>query len=1207
MRLVLFGISALALLLVAAVIGPSFVDWNKYKPQIVSQVKNATGLDVAVNGDLSLGILPAPHVKIEGMVVNAPLKKQFDTLLSMKSAEVSVELIPLFSKEIKVSSVSLIEPVIQVEIMADGTPSWQTEKLAQANEAPEAAPQESEQAPQPAGNKAMDSISLDRLEIENGQLTYVDHQKNITHSVKDINIDLKANSLKGPFALKGDLVYQDKKIVVDLDTSKLPTGDEGLTIQALIELPEMESSLKFSGVSAIKAPFDVQGQTTLSVKSPAQLAQGFGATLSPAMNKPLSFDGLLSANENRVQLDELKLSFGDFLGNGKLDVQNLKSKNPVTIGLNLKSSSVLNIDDFKSEKTASQKQNTSQENLKTAGTLKKKESGFVPQTLTLPMAINADVKLDLGGIKINGTTIKGVFADVQKSGKQTKVNFKALEIPGQAKTDGSLNIDYASSSAAAKTGQVTYSDPTVTYAVNGQVGQLADFLKAFAPDADTKAVTKLYKTAQFNLKGNVKANSVSLKDSTLKLDQMVIGLGGNYTPASAGKRAKAAIDLSAGTVDFDQIMGTTVKQAGASPDANQSAQPSASSSKANPKDALKPLQNFSLPLDLTFDLSVQKARLNGADIEGVRLTGDLVGQALNLKNASVNNYAGAAASVKGQVGNLSNLSGLDLAVYTKTSDFGRLASALKLDVSKMPKGLNALEVNLSGKGAIDALSFVANISALGGQVNATGNAADILGTPKFDDLTVRLKHPNLVSAIQVVKPDFDGPAGLRQAIDFYTKLNSAGKTYDLSDMKVTLGQSNFGGALKIDAGAKIPSVRGNISAGQIALDSLLGAKTAQKSSGASSASQSSGNAKSSASASSGRWSSAPIDLSFMNTVDVDVALSASSITYGAWNFTQPSTDLKIGNGQMVVNGMKAGVFGGQTTLSTTVKASPVSLSVKSDMSNIDLEKLAAALSGGSKLKTSGSVSFDMDVNATGGSANALVNALNGSANLNGKDVTLKGFDLVKLARGLATEEKLAVSAMSLIDGAMSGGQTRFDSLKGVYKIESGKVVIQSMALDSDEAIIETTGYADLPSWFINADNKITLKNVADLDPFMVKIKGPLDKPTNTFGKNILQDYIQDKLKRKINKELGDKLPGILGDDATNALQKFGILPTTQDTPKAVPAPTSDNNSEVTPEPVAPQPVQEAPKKIEKPEDAVKELLNSATPEDAVNNLIKGLF
>ena len=38
---------------------------------------------------------------------------------------------------------------------------------------------------------------------------------------------------------------------------------------------------------------------------------------------------------------------------------------------------------------------------------------------------------------------------------------------------------------------------------------------------------------------------------------------------------------------------------------------------------------------------------------------------------------------------------------------------------------------------------------------------------------------------------------------------------------------------------------------------------------------------------------------------------------------------------------------------------------------------------------------------------------------------------------------------------------------------------------------------------INVDNKITLKNVPDLEPFMVKIKGPLDKPGNTFGKNIL--------------------------------------------------------------------------------------------------------
>ena len=276
-----------------------------------------------------------------------------------------------------------------------------------------------------------------------------------------------------------------------------------------------------------------------------------------------------------------------------------------------------------------------------------------------------------------------------------------------------------------------------------------------------------------------------------------------------------------------------------------------------------------------------------------------------------------------------------------------MAQALKVDISKLPKDLKAVEANVSGKGTIDKLVFGSNVKALGGQLDAAGNAANILDKPSFDNLSVRLKHSNLVKAVQIISPAFKGQAGLNQPIDFYTKASTSGKTYTLSEMKVSLGQTNFGGNLKIDAGSKVPAISGNIQAGKIALDSLLGAKTSSgggASSGGGSASSGGG------SSSKERWSKAPIDLSWMNNINVDVALAASSITYGAWNFTEPSTNLKIANGQLDVSGMKAGVFGGQANLTTQVKANPVSLSLSNSMSNIDLEQLAKALSGGVSLK-----------------------------------------------------------------------------------------------------------------------------------------------------------------------------------------------------------------------------------------------------------------
>ena len=230
-------------------------------------------------------------------------------------------------------------------------------------------------------------------------------------------------------------------------------------------------------------------------------------------------------------------------------------------------------------------------------------------------------------------------------------------------------------------------------------------------------------------------------------------------------------------------------------------------------------------MDLGFDLSVQKTRINNADLDGVRLTGGLVGNKLTLKNASVNSFAGATVILKGLVGDLSKLSGLDLQLYTKTTNVQTLAKALKVDISKMPADLKALDATITGKGSADALNFATNIKAMSGQLDASGVAKNALDKPTFSDLTLRIKHPDTVKAIQIFSPGFKGATGLDQAIDFYTKASSSGKTYTLSGMKATLGQTSIGGNITIDTGATVPAIRGKIQAGNIELDKLLGANT----------------------------------------------------------------------------------------------------------------------------------------------------------------------------------------------------------------------------------------------------------------------------------------------------------------------------------------------------------------------------------------------
>ncbi|NQZ13335.1 MAG: AsmA family protein [Alphaproteobacteria bacterium] len=1181
-KIILAVFTLLILLVIGLLVGPSFIDWNQHKARIIAEAEKASGYNIDITGDLSLTLFPAPTLKVDGLIVEAPKKVKFENLVSVKSTEVSVQLMPLLQKKVDVSKVTLIDPVVNVELFKDGTGSWMNKKMLAASAVVKATGETGEAIAKHTASNALDSIALNRVDIKNGQLSVYDHKKDAAHNVGNINTTLNARTLKGPYGLKGNLDYNEKSIGLDLQVGAFDPVKDNIDIKGAVSLIKEKAEVQYNGVVSTKMPLDAQGQVKLSLDNMALLS-------AAAPSQKASIEGLLTFTEDKIEIDDLISFLGDARGTGKFSVANYKQKNPVNLLIDLKFNQAVDLNSFGAKSQSGNAGTSTDSSSKTSS----KEKGLVPSSLTLPMAVDAQVTLDAPSVKIDSKTYDGVFVSVMKKGAKTTASLKALGLPGQGKVEGRADVAFGSSSVSPKSGVVTYADPSVTFVAEGNVGQVEKALAAFAPKVDKKTA-RMFKTAQFDLKGNVSNQSISLKDSVIKLDDTVIGVGGRYTPATDGGRAKAIIDISAGDLDLDALTGK--KQSAPSQAEDGSASTAAKS--GNAKSALKPLQDLDLPLDLIFDVSIQNLRTGGVDIAGVRLTGESAGNKLILKNVSVNDYQGASLSAKGTIADRKALSGLDLDLGLKTKDIQKFAKVMKADASKLPSTLKSVEANVGLKGNIDTLKMDTKVKAMRGQLDIAGLVKDALGAPSINDMSIGLKHPNLAQAIKVVSPDFKESPAVSQAVNFSTKAAMNGKVIDLSDIKATLGRNNFSGNIKIDQGAAKPTVTGSISASTLELDQLLGAKSSTSKSSSTSGGSSSNSSKS-------RWSKSAINVDWMNNMNVNLNLAAKAITYGKWHFEKPSTAIKVQDGTMTVKGLEAGVFGGKATLNTTVKApaqsgGALSLNMDSAMNGISLEALAGALSNSKRLRSSGIVSFSFDVNSAGKSAHDLINVLGGKAALDGTNVIIKGFDLNKMARGLAVEEKLADSVSSLVDGSLQGGQTQFDTIKGDYKITKGIVNITEMYMDSEQSRIDSTGLANLPNWTINTDHKITLKNVPDLEPFSVKIKGPLDNPANTFGTNVLEDYLGAKIRRKLQKEL----PDVLGDDVSNTLEQLGILPQRQ---KTQPAPVNNNTGSEA-QPVQEQPKQQtAPKKIEKPEDALKELFGSDNPDDAVNNVLKGLF
>jgi hypothetical protein len=829
--------------------------------------------------------------------------------------------------------------------------------------------------------------------------------------------------------------------------------------------------------------------------------------------------------------------------------------------------------------------------------------------------VDGTLRLTAEGVKFSGQSLKGVVLESTKLGGRFNTAFKLLEVPGGGKLDGKVNIAYGASSVSEKTGAITYSQPITGFTLTGASDQLPTLLASLGQKGDN---TKLFNTAQFNINGDMGADRINVKNANIKLDDMTGTLSGSYRPAGQGSKPDVTLNLSMDTLNLDALrarLGGKPAPAPASSSDAQSAE-TPSSKPVDMRSAVKPLQDFSLPVNLTFDISLGQLRTNNMDISGVRLSGVSQGSSLVLNSVSADNLMGASVILKGQVANLTDLSGIDMDFYGKTSDAQSLMTSLKVPTDKLPAKIGPAEAKVNLTGNPDNLDFVANIDALSGQVSAQGNLRDALGALTFGDMTFGVKHPNFVQAMKLVSPGFSGSASLARPFDFYTKTKRIENGYDLSEIKGNFGSTSLSGALRVVTGGARPDISGTLNVGQLPLDTYLANKGG--SSASSSGSGGAGSASAGASKNtggSGAWSSAPLDMGWIRSADMNLDLSAQTITYGGWKFDQPKTNILTQNGVLKVQDMTAGLFGGQASLNAEVKAGAapgdaVSLSVKTDMKNVSIEPLVFAMSGSRRVKAQGDISMDMSVAGAGGSAQALVSALDGNASVRGQDVVFDGFDFAAISQAIMDSAKPLDRISQIVSASSSGGQTRFDTIVGDYNIDNGIVAIQTMKMDGQSANIVSQGTVSLPQKYIDTTHMITLPQAKKMQPFKVEIKGPLSNPVNTFGSGIFDTILREKVQDKVI----EKLPDLLGDKTTDKLRKFGILPPQQnpaEAPESAPTDPAEGQSgwsdpaqAPAPETV-PEPAQQAPAPAKDPLSQI--LQNPDKPEEAIKGVLDGLL
>lgn len=374
-KIILFITLTLAILIAASVVVYNFVDINNYKPEIVALVKKQTGNDISITGDIRLRVLPNIAIDISNVAMNSP-SGDGNVALTISQIILDLKLIPLLQKKVEVSSLQLVRPVVNYNILQDGTNNFSNvpvETDVTTKENPQAA------APEKSGDEIREMINqqligrlkLSKISIEDAQIKFVDEQKgskillekcNFVTSFlpgdNQIKISGNINVKSGvdiPFSIGGkyNLVkdfYQASDLEIKFGDI-LTHGEVSADFRG--NMPDIKTAFYFDEfnfnpylalMSAASAHKDVVAEEDKSSKSNKPKAGTYYWSTAPIDFGILrSFNGRVSFKSNKITYQETSIGSVEasaYLTNGKLTV-NLRDAE--VFGGNINGESIIDV------------------------------------------------------------------------------------------------------------------------------------------------------------------------------------------------------------------------------------------------------------------------------------------------------------------------------------------------------------------------------------------------------------------------------------------------------------------------------------------------------------------------------------------------------------------------------------------------------------------------------------------------------------------------------------------------------------------------------------------------------------------------------------------------------------------------------------------------------------------------------------------------
>lgn len=1057
MQTTLLGLAiAFILALLAALIGPYFVDWNQFRPQFEAEAGRIIGVPVRVAGELDARLLPAPTLRLRAVTFggNNDLGR-----LRADKLDVEFSLSSLMRGEWRATELSVNGMAVDLGLDARGRVDL-----------PSTA----------SGSFNLASLAIERLNLT-GRIALHDAASHSTLELNDIAFSGDVRSLAG--SVRGDGSFALSGVRYPFRVSSGPSADGNATrLHLNIDPGERAILADLEGVLAFDNRLPkFEGALTFAVPAPKKPGE--------AGPMPWKLTTKLKADPAGAKFEQVDASFGS-----EDSALKLGGVGDIRFGASPLLRAVLSARQVDADKL----------------TGKDEPQRILPALraglAAIPQApIPAQIEFNSDQIMLGARPLQNITAELATDGRSWTFQRLELRAPGQTQ----LSLNGATPGADSFSGRLSVdsSDPDTLVAWlqgRSEVNRRSTRPLRLAGDvtiaANHFAIDRLKAEIDGGaVEGRIAfvqtgASKGSRIDAELKADRLDLDAAASFVRALSGpqgewpEEAKLSLDIgraiSAGQelrpftaklgygpaslsleqLRFGQASGVTTEASGSFDRAKATGKLALKSSANSLRDLTALLEPFapsvrarfdaipSLPaatrlkLDLSLDKNAEHADRNDAravlelDAPQLKATATLAAQT-------------PVAAVNGiDVDRLRN-SDFTLDSKVATPQASALLALLGLDrVVAAGEGASQFEGRLSGAWR-HQLQLNAKLSGGGLDADAQGNVE--LSEPK-GSVNLRVRNANLGPLFGTSPADKSV-----QSVNLSSRVGLSGNRLTFNDLESTLAGSHLRGhlAVTLDQEKTVD--------GEVGLDTLDLVPALAMAIGAA-----------------GHDANAPLSAGLLGGWRGRVAFQALHGTLPGGIELRPFGGTVRSDGQsLALDAMKGGVGGGEMSASLDARngANGLTLNARIELGNVD----AAALRYRDLALPKGRASAQMALTSQGRSVAALTGALAGNGTVTLESAEISGLNprafeiAIRASDGgqIADDNRLR----QLVEPALSAGPIAVASAQIPFTIRDGRLRVGATSLEAKNARAIVSGGYDIPA--DQADIR------ASLTPIMTGLSG----------------------------------------------------------------------------------------------------------------------